>query len=68
MSRLWFKKIGKSRGMNLNRSLLRHVHYGKWLLAAFWVAVLAGAFTGWWRLHLNLVGLVLAPVGLYVCV
>ena len=54
--------------MNLNRSLLRHVHYGKWLLAAFWVAVLAGAFTGWWRLHLNLVGLVLAPVGLYVCV
>ena len=54
--------------MNLNHSLLRHVHYGKWLLAAFWVAVAVVAFTDWWRFRLNLVGLVLAPVGLYVCV
>ena len=54
--------------MNLNHSLLRHVYYGKWLLAAFWVAVAVVAFTDWWRLRLNLVGLVLAPVGLYVCV
>lgn len=34
----------------------------------FGVAVAVIAFTGWWRLRLNLVGLVLAPVGLYVCV
>jgi hypothetical protein len=52
--------------MNGNQFLLRNVHFGKWLLAGFWMVVAVGAFAGWWRLRLNLPGLVLVPVVLYV--
>ena len=61
----WFKKNKKKgRGINLHHSLLRNVHYGKWLLVVFWIAALVSTFTGWWRLRLNLIGWVLVPVGL----
>lgn len=48
--------------MSLNYSLLRHVLFGKWLLALIWATVAAGAFMGWWRLRPNLFALVFVPV------